>query len=44
MAPPSSLVINPDAQECAILLVFLVQAKEGELGRAPRASASPRSP
>jgi hypothetical protein len=30
MVPPSKRPYQPDAQECAILLVLLVQAKEGK--------------
>ena len=33
MAPPSKRPYQPDAQECAILLVLLVQTKEGESGK-----------
>ncbi len=33
MAPQSKRPYQPDAQECAILLLLLVQAKEGESGK-----------
>jgi hypothetical protein len=33
MAPQPKRPYQPDAQECAILLVLLVQAKEGESGK-----------
>jgi hypothetical protein len=33
MAPPSKRPHQPDAQQCAILLVLLVQTKEGESGK-----------
>jgi hypothetical protein len=33
MTAPSKRLHQPDAQECAILLVLLVQAKEGQSGK-----------